>query len=535
VKLSGHSLIGFQTASARGRTFYAFDPKTGERLEPAFCAAAPDDVDRAVELAVSAFESYRRISGPRKARLLKAIAAGIEAQATPIAARAVSETALPEARIASETARTCNQLRLFADLVEEGSWVDARIDHADPAREPVPRPDVRSMLRPLGPVAVFGASNFPLAFSVAGGDSASALAAGNPVVVKAHPAHPGTSESVGRVILDAVRECGLPEGLFSLLFDDAHAVGQALVRHAGIKAVGFTGSGAGGRALMDLAAGRPEPIPVYAEMGSVNPIFVLPGAAGERGEAIAQGIHTSLTLGVGQFCTNPGVVITGVGKEYGAFAQMFGRLVAKSIPGTMLTAGICAGYKEGVGRLAGHAGVKLVVAGNSDAGGAGKTNMRTCAVPTLFETDAETFLGDPSLMQEVFGPATLVVCCRTQQAMLNVARSFEGQLTATIHGTADELQRLRPLIDILETKAGRLVYNGFPTGVEVCASMVHGGPYPASSDGRTSSVGTRAIRRFSRAVAYQDAPDTALPEELRESNPLGIWRLVDGELVHHSS
>jgi alpha-ketoglutaric semialdehyde dehydrogenase len=536
--LQGTSLIGsthFPSGDMRSpgsaTLFHAIDPTTGSPLDPAYASATPADIDHAVRQAAEAFADYRQASGAHKGAFLRRIAVHLEALAEPIVERAHRETALPVARLASELARTCFQLRLFAELVEEGSWVDARIDQADPERRPVPKPDVRSMLRPLGPVAVFGASNFPLAFSVAGGDTASALAAGCPVIVKAHPAHPGTSELAGLAIQRAVKESGLPEGVFALLFDAGHAVGAELVRHPAVKAVGFTGSRSGGRALVAIAAARPEPIPVYAEMSSINPVFILPGAMQARAEDIATGLHASVTLGVGQFCTNPGLVIVEAGDTTRDFLHALEKRIAATPAGTMLTAEICASYHAGVADFAATHGVQQRLAPSADAETGSGPQIEPGAAQAnaaLFATDAETFLANPNLMAEVFGPATLMVVCADRAEMTAVARALEGQLTTSIHGTAADLVIYAELLAILETRAGRLVFDGFPTGVEVCHAMVHGGPYPATSDGRSTSVGTRAIQRFARPVCFQDCPDAVLPDALKRGNPLGIRRLVDG-------
>ena len=518
--LLGRSIIGSGRGDARDGGARASNPATGEHLEPAFAEADPAEIDRAVALAAEAAVPFGKLSGRSKALFLRTVAAEIEALGDTLVDRVTSETALPAARIEGERGRTCGQLRMFADLVEDGSWVDARIDHAAPDRQPVPKPDTRSMLRPIGPVVVFCASNFPLAFSVAGGDTASALAAGNPIIVKAHSAHPGTAELVGNAVRAAVEKCGLPEGVFSLLFGGGRTVGAALVKDSRVKAVGFTGSRAAGRALMDLAAAREEPIPVYAEMSSINPVFVLPGAMAERGEAIATGLHGSVTLGVGQFCTNPGLVMTGSAISEG-FLKTLAKLMGETAAATMLTSGICDAYRAGVDRLAAVDGVEALSVG------AGEENSAGAAV---FRTDAATFLRGGGIDDEVFGPATLVVTHEGREQMLELARSLEGQLTATLHGTEDDLREFADLVQVLETRVGRLVVNGFPTGVEVNHSIVHGGPYPATSDGRSTSVGTQAIYRFSRPVCYQGFPQSALPDELTDANPLGVRQLVDGEL-----
>ena len=509
-ELKGTSIIGFGRGALNGGTLQGFNPATGEDLLPVYHTANATEVDYAAQLAHDAFEAYSRTTGVERARFLRRIADNIEGIGDELIARANQETGLPEARLRAETARTCNQLRLFADLVEEGSWVDARIDRGDRWRQPVPKPDVRSMLRPLGPVVVFGASNFPLAFSVAGGDTASAWAAGCPVIVKAHPAHPGTSELVGLAVSIAARDCDLPEGVFSLLFDAGTEVAIALVEHVLIKAVGFTGSRRGGRALFDAASSRPEPIPFYAEMSSVNPVIILPGALRERSDQIAAGLHGSVTLGAGQFCTNPGLVLLEDNKDADAFVKKLGELMAGSAEQTMLTPAIRTSYRNGVAARMKHEAVETINAA------------------ALFKTTAADFLAHPELAEELFGPSTLVVTYTDQLAEL--VRALEGQLTATIHGNEEDLQANDDLIRLLETKAGRLVFNGFPTGVEVGHAMVHGGPYPATSDGRSTSVGTRAISRFTRLVCFQDFPGTALPPELQDENPLGIWRMVDGEI-----
>lgn len=511
-ELKGTSIIGFGRGALNGSTLQGFNPATGEDLPPLYHSASVAELDQAAQLAHAAFAIYSHTTGAERARFLRRIAEGIESLVDKLIARANLETGLPEPRLRTETARTCNQLRLFADLVEEGSWVDARIDHGDRDRQPLPKPDVRSMLRPLGPVVVFGASNFPLAFSVAGGDTASALAAGCPVIFKAHPAHPGTSELVGLTVCEAVKSCELPEGVFSLLFDSGNEVGTALVKHPLIKAGGFTGSRAGGRALFDIASSRPEPIPFYAEMSSVNPVVILPGALRERSDQIAAGLHASVTLGVGQFCTNPGLVLLADNEDSDAFVKKLGELMAGTAEQPMLTSAISSCYRNGFSARMNHAAVQTI--GES----------------ALFKTTAADFLAHPELAEELFGPSTLVVTYTDQ--LVELVQALEGQLTATIHGNDEDLRANQDLIRLLETKAGRLVFNGFPTGVEVGHAMVHGGPYPATSDGRSTSVGTRAIFRFTREVCFQDFPNSALPRELQDENPLNIRRMVDGVINH---
>jgi NADP-dependent aldehyde dehydrogenase len=520
--LKGTSIIGFERGAETTDTFTAFDPSTGNSIEPKFHSATIEELDRAGDLAEKARIPFGNLSGRKRAEFLRKIADNIEALGDTLIKRASLETSLPNARFEGERFRTCGQLRMFADLLDEGSWVDARIDHADPDRQPVAKPDVRSMLRPVGPVAVFCASNFPLAYSVAGGDTASAFAAGCPVVVNGHTAHAGTAELTGIAVSNAVRECNMPEGTFSLLFSGGYEVGQALVKHPAIKAVGFTGSRRGGRALMDIAAARPEPIPVYAEMSSVNPTFILPSAIKERGDAIVAGLHASVTGGVGQFCTKPGLVFVPGDDVASEFKSRFRHLISSTEPSPLLTAGIQQAFRSS----SQHRQSEV----NGYAEHKAKQLNGFAVNPSVFETAAVDYLNTPDLNEEIFGPTTLLIRAEQHEELLNIARSLEGQLTASVHGTEDDLRKYADLVQILETKVGRLIFNGFSTGVEVCPSMVHGGPYPATSDGRSTAVGTRAIDRFSRLVCYQNFPESALPDELKESNPLEISRLVDGKI-----
>jgi alpha-ketoglutaric semialdehyde dehydrogenase len=523
MKLEGLSFIGNRRAAAQGKPIAPINPATGATLEPNYFWATAADVDAAAQLAWKAFEEYRRWPATQRVALLRRIAELLEANAAAIVERGTLETALPAARLQGELARTCFQLRLYGDAFVSGLCVGARIDHADPNRKPLPKPDVRSMLRPLGPVVVFSATNFPLAYSVAGGDTASALAAGCPVIIKPNQGHLGTSEIVAKLVLQAAQEAGAPEGIFSMIYGAGREVGIALVKHPLVKAAGFTGSVAGGRALMDAAAARHEPIPVYAEMGSINPVFLLRGALDQKSEEIATGLQASVTLGVGQFCTNPGLVFVETCDGAKAFSQKLQTLIAATPVGTMLTQDLCAAYRAGVEQFSKVAGVRRAA---NVATGAGKAE----AGAAMFVTSAETFLANHDLMAEVFGPATLVVECFSRAQMLEAARRIEGQLTATIHALPEELAANADLVAVLETKAGRIVFNGFPTGVEVCHAMTHGGPYPSCSDGRSTSVGTRAADRFLRPVSFQNFPDAALPPELQESNPLKLQRLVDGAL-----
>lgn len=524
MELHGGNILGAAVAKSGATTFQATNPATREALAPVFHEATEAEVNQALQLAEQAFVAYRRQPAEAIARFLDAIAAGLEALGQELIARAHAETALPEPRLLSERGRTMNQLRMFAGLIREGSWVDARIDRADPGRTPIPKPDLRRMLVPIGPVAVFGASNFPLAFSVCGGDTASALAAGNPVVVKAHPAHPGTSEMAACVIQNAVSDCGMPEGVFSLVQGAKPELSLALVRHPSTRAVGFTGSLQAGRALFDAAAQRPSPIPVFAEMGSINPVFILPNALKERGAEVAQSLAKSVTLGVGQFCTKPGLVVGLGSPTLDAFRQTLSSIVGATPPGTMLHGGIAARYTAALKHRSSARDVQLV-----GCAPAASETIETQAQAAVFAASARSFIKNLELHEEQFGPSTLIVACESAGELEQVAHSLEGQLTVTIHATEQDLKEHGRLIDLLREKAGRLLFGGVPTGVEVAPAMHHGGPYPATTDSRFTSVGTAAILRFVRPVCYQDAPQEYLPPELKDGNPRGIWRLVDGE------
>ncbi|MDR8398407.1 aldehyde dehydrogenase (NADP(+)) [Paraburkholderia sp. USG1] len=519
--LTGALLIGDMERSGAGPAFRAIHATHGDAIEtPVFGSAQDTDVNEACQLAVEAFDVYRTQPCEARASFLEDIALRIERLGSALILRAADETGLPQARLEGERARTCAQLRMFAALVRSGDALDVRVEPALPDRQP-PRTELRFWRIGLGPVAVFGASNFPLAFSVAGGDTASALAAGCPVVVKAHPAHPGTSELVGRAIRDAVRAAGSPPGVFSLLFDSGHEVGAALVAHPAIKAVGFTGSRRGGLALVTLAARRPEPIPVYAEMSSVNPNLLLPAALSARGPALARDFVASVTLGCGQFCTNPGLVLGVGGADFDGFVRTAAEALTPVAAGVMLNAGIERAYTAGVGRLAAHPAVDVVARGKAGEG-------RAQAV--LFRVHADALLADAALADEVFGPVSILVECSGTGQVHEVLKRLEGQLTVTLHMDDDDLDVARLLLPVLERKAGRILANGFPTGVEVCDAMVHGGPFPASSDGRSTSVGTAAIERFLRPVCYQNLPDALLPAALGSTNPLGLRRRVAGKV-----
>ncbi len=526
MELTGLSFLGSQRGSRDGAGFQAFAPQTGEPLQPVFRSATVDELDDAAHLADDAFASYSRTSGKARAAFLRSIANGFEAYRNELAQRAHLETALPMPRLMGEVTRTANQFRMFAEVIDEGSWVQARIDPALPDRQPLPRPDIRSMLRPLGPVAVFGASNFPLAFSVGGGDTASALAAGCPVIVKAHPAHPGTSELAAKIIVEAAFEHALHPGVFSMLFDSGITIGAALVEHPLIRAVAFTGSLRAGRALMDAAAARPDPIPCFTEMSSGNPVFILPGALRKGPAALAQSLFGSFTLGSGQFCTKPGIVFVAASAESNVFFDELKSLVEQAQPFTLLTGGIAREYGRATESRAASVPLAAEAHRLSDAQ---KEFVPFIAHAKLFSVCLDQLIGQPELADEIFGPDTLLVSSDSTRDYLRAAQSLSGHLTATILGNEDDLAANRELIQILEQKVGRVIFNGFPTGVEVTHAMVHGGPYPATSDSRFTSVGSLAIYRFARPVCFQNFPQAMLPPELQDANPLGILRLRDGK------
>jgi NADP-dependent aldehyde dehydrogenase len=519
--VSGDAIIGGVFERGVAGSFKAWDPTRQELIEPPFGTVDEQQIDRACGLARAAFDRFRATSDEERARFLDTVADQILAIGDELIERAMAESGLPRARLEGERGRTVGQLRLFAALLREGSWRDARIDTALPERTP-PRPDLRMRLIGVGPVAVFAASNFPLAFSVAGGDTASAFAAGCPVVVKVHPAHPGTSELVGRAVAKAVQVCDLPAGVFSLLTGIGNQLGTTLVAHPAIQAVGFTGSRAGGTALMAVAAARPQPIPVFAEMSSINPLYLMPHALASRAEDIAKGFAASLTQGVGQFCTNPGLVLALEGPDLERFCLAATNALYVSEAGTMLTSGIAASYRDGVQALDGHPAVTtLVKLEHKEGQGAA----------ALFRVSARDFLSRHELHGEVFGPASLLVVCANVDELREVTEKLEGQLTATLQIDEADYELAAQLLPVLERKVGRVLANGFPTGVEVATAMVHGGPFPATADGRSTSVGTGAIARFLRPVCYQNLPQALLPQELRDNNPLGIWRRRDGALT----
>ncbi|CDG53171.1 MULTISPECIES: aldehyde dehydrogenase (NADP(+)) [Halomonadaceae] len=520
--ITGKLLIGQSAVSGSSKPINAINPATNEPLEPTFAGGTKDEVEHACELAEAAFGIYRETSLEDRAVFLETIASEIESIGDELIERAMAETGLPQARLEGERGRTCGQLRLFANVVRAGEWLDVRIDPPLPGRTPMPRADLRQRHIALGPVAVFGASNFPLAFSVAGGDTASALAAGCPVVVKGHSAHPGTSELVGRAVQRAVKICRLPEGTFSLLFGSGREIGQALVADPRIQAVGFTGSRNGGTALMKTAQARPQPIPVYAEMSSINPVFLLPEALKARGQQIAEGFVGSLQMGAGQFCTSPGLLIAVKSPELDVFIETAAEKVKAIGSQTMLTPGIFYAYEQGVKRLSNSGKVREAARGK-----AGDTPNQCQA--GLFVTSASDFLNDLELQEEVFGSTSLVIECADQAEVKHVATQLGGQLAITLQMDDGDLPTAKTLLPVLERKAGRILANGWPTGVEVCHAMVHGGPYPATSDSRTTSVGSAAIFRFLRPVCYQALPEGLLPHSLKDGNPCTISRLVDGK------
>ncbi len=528
MEIHGKNLIGPDLAASGEKTFQAYNPRRGRSIDPAFYEASAAEVKRAMDLAGRASALLAALEPEAIASFLLAMREEILGLGDQLIERADEETALGLDRLRGERDRTVNQIKLFADIVSEGSWVDARIDTALPDRKPLPRPDIRRMLQPIGPVAVFGASNFPLAFSVAGGDTISAFAARNPVVVKAHPAHPGTSELVAAAIVRAVKAKSMPEGTFSMLHSLGTEASIALVTHPDTSAVAFTGSQRAGRALFDAGAKRPKPIPVYAEMGSVNPVFVLPGALHERAQAIADGLYRSVLLGVGQFCTCPGLVFGVESDAFHGLVQQLQQLFGQGVPGTMLNPAISKSFAEKFKVASAVAGVEAKVSTRTG------NPQRTEGRPGLLVTNAGAWLKSVELQQEIFGPATVVVGCKSYADMLLCSRGLEGSLTATVHGAPEELASHRELVDVLATKAGRLIFNGYPTGVEVGYAMHHGGPYPATTDAKFTSVGATAIYRFARPVCYQNFPEQLLPAELRNANSRKIWRTVNGQLTREA-
>lgn len=523
ISLCGRQLIGGEWVAASRQTFEAVNPATGQALPDAFHHATAAEVDRAFAVAVEAQAAARDLPRERWAKLLERIGDEIMALGVPLLERAEAETALPvEPRLLGERARTVNQLKLFASLVREGSWVDGVIDSPDPHRRPVPKPDVRRMLRSIGPVAVFGPCNFPLAFGACGGDTASALAAGNPVLVKGHSNYPGTNEFMAHAVQAALAAEDMPPGLFALLCGPGGQVGMRLVRHSDCQAVGFTGSLAAGRALLEAGMSRPKPIPVYAEMGSLNPVVILPGALRERAGAIAAGLAGSVTLGAGQFCTKPGLVLVLDGPDTDALVEGLAANLEAKGEFTLLSAKIQESFSKSTAGFA-HVQTAEVPLDGGISGHAG-------AKASLFDVDAEAWHREPALQREAFGPATIVIRCADVDDCLATIKTVGGSLTGTIHaGSDDDVDTVRRVASAIARIAGRVIFDGYPTGVEVCHAMVHGGPYPAMTFANYTSVGTSAIRRFARPVCYQNVPDAMLPPALRNGNPLGIMRTIDGE------
>ena len=518
------NIIGYQYAEGDNFTFRAIDPSSGTSLPGDFYIATLTEVEEAMNLAWKAFSEYQHIGKDKKAAFLRAIAEELKAIGPELIERAMSESGLPAPRLQGELGRTTNQLNMFAALLEEGSWVEAIIDIAIPDRQPIPRVDIRKMMVPLGPAVVFGASNFPMAFSVAGGDTAAALATGCPVIVKAHPAHPGTSALVAGVIKKVAEAHGLPEGVFSILYDDGYVIGEALVKHPNTKIVTFTGSLKGGTALMKMARERDEPIPVFAEMGSINPIVLLPLALEKRAEELAKTFTDSITMSVGQFCTNPGLLLGIKSTGLNRFKTALAEGIANVSSATMLTQGICLNYNKLVSERLTSPEISVIA--QSDKLNSEKVNQ---GLATVTEISAVDFLANEKYKEEVFGPYSLLVVADDAHQLEQVLNSLQGQLTAAIMADAEELPNYKQITKQLAILAGRVILNNPPTGVEVGNAMMHGGPFPATSDSRFTSVGTSSIKRFVRPVCWQNWQEDLLPDELKTDNPLKIWRLFNNE------
>jgi alpha-ketoglutaric semialdehyde dehydrogenase len=481
-----------------------------------------EQIDVILQKAWTAFLAYRKLPLKARADFMRTIATEIEALGDEVLKVAEEETNLPEARLRNERARTIFQLNSYADACESGQWLEARIDTAIPDRTP-PKPDMRKMLIPLGPVVVYGASNFPFAFSTAGGDTASALAAGCPVVVKAHSAHLKTGKLIATAVMRAAMKSKMPEGIFANIETNSREIGKVLIQHPHTKAVGFTGSFIGGKALFDWANERKEPIPVFAEMGSINPVFLMPGKLKESAADVAKQYAGSITMGVGQFCTNPGLLIGVESEGLKTFIKVLGEEITKTNPGTMLHPGIFKSYVENRANALAQEEVETVAVSATEP----QLNQGS---PTVASASGQAFLNNPVLHREVFGPYSLVIRCKDIAEMTEVVKKLEGQLTATVMATPGDISNNEELTEVIKDKCGRYIFNGVPTGVEVCLSMHHGGPYPATTDSRYTSVGADAIKRFARPLSYQSWPDEFLPAELKSSNPLKIWRTVNNEL-----
>ncbi|WP_262732231.1 aldehyde dehydrogenase (NADP(+)) [Gaetbulibacter sp. NE] len=520
--ITGKNYIGNNLSSKGTKQYNTFNPQLNIKNEYVFTEATAEEIDEAVTLATSAFKVFRSISKEKKAAFLNTIADEILALDDLLIKTYCSESGLPEGRAKGERGRTVMQLRMFADLVNEGSWVDATIDTALPNREPAPKPDLRKMYIPLGPVVVFGASNFPLAYSTAGGDTAAAFAAGCPVIVKSHPMHAGTGELVASAIVKAAQKTGMPNGVFSNLNSSGIEVGEQLVKHSGVKAVGFTGSINGGRALYDLAAQRDEPIPVFAEMGSINPVVMLPKSVKNNYESLAKTYASSITLGTGQFCTNPGLILGIKGDDLTNFIIKLSKEIIKIDPTCMLHPNIIKAYDAKRQKAVNQDNLHVAAEYAEDV----KTNYARQTVATV---SGKAFINNPTLHQEVFGPYSLVVECESVEELEAIISNLEGQLTGTLIAHDDEAAQYPEIVSALQNRVGRVIFNGVPTGVEVCPSMTHGGPYPSSTDSRFTAVGIHSIKRWVRPFSYQDWPNELLPDELKNENPLGISRLVNNK------
>ncbi|MBQ4820904.1 aldehyde dehydrogenase (NADP(+)) [Aquimarina sp. MMG016] len=525
--ITGKNYIGNQLLSEGNKTYKTLNPKLNIENEHTFFEASEEEINMAVSLASKAFETFKKVSRFKKAEFLNAIADEILALDTILINTYMSETGLPEGRAKGERGRTIGQLRMFADLVTNGSWVEATIDTADLDRKPIPKQDIRKMLIPLGPVVVFGASNFPLAYSTAGGDTAAAFAAGCPVIVKSHPMHAGTGELVASAIIKAAQKTGMPNGVFSNLNSSGIEVGVQLVKHPNVKAVGFTGSIRGGRALFDLASQRPEPIPVFAEMGSINPVILLPKATKSRGENLAKTYAKSITLGTGQFCTNPGLIIGIKGEALDSFIQILSNEIIKIEPSCMLHPNIIGNYERNKANALQQDGLSVTAEYDQDI-------AINHARQTITTVEGKTFLENTTLHQEIFGPFSLVVQCESAEELETIISNLEGQLTGTIIAENEEASTYNSVIEALQNRVGRIIFNGVPTGVEVCPAMLHGGPYPASTDSRFTAVGIHSIKRWVRPFSYQSWPNDLLPDELKNENPLHISRLVNGIQTNES-
>ncbi len=526
--ISGDNFIAFERKGAGEKKLYAFSTVLKNNLPGEFSVASEQEIDEAISKASSAFEIYKRTSFKERAEFLDTIANEILLLGDELIERGNLESGLPPARIINERGRTMGQLKLFATLLREGSFVEAIIDTALPDRKPLPRSDLRMMFQPIGPVAVFAASNFPLAFSTAGGDTASALAAGCPVIVKAHSSHLGTNELVASAIINAAKKCNMPDGVFSSLIGEGSKLGQKLVKDPGIKAVGFTGSYRAGMSLFKAAVNeREEPIPVYAEMSSINPVLILPNKIKQDVDTVISQVSASITLGVGQFCTNPGLIFALKNDQTETFIQKLAQSLQQVAPGTMLNQTICSSYHKERQQLISQEGVNVVWTGDD-------TNAEYKGSASLAQTTAKNFIENNTLQNEVFGPTSLVVVCEDEKELQNALHSLHGQLTGTVIGTSDDFKQFQNCIDILVSKVGRVIYNGVPTGVEVCNAMMHGGPFPATTFAHFTSVGTEAVKRFLRPVCYQDCPQEFLPEGLKDKNPLNIMRKINGEFTREA-